>query len=161
MLNLIGAVARVAREVPSMRRHLVPLLKRAQAIQVEKEGRRVYLYGKTYPIKDDLKSLGARFDGQKRAWWFSSQKWNQVKEQVESLLAGGHPQENSQETPQRRGGPSARQVDYALMLIKRLGRWGWHDSDMGQGGSPPTQKDLEGWSSRNVSEFIDSLKSEF
>lgn len=40
-----------------------------QGITVQSEGRRHYLIGNTYPIKDQLRSAGAKWDGDRRAWW--------------------------------------------------------------------------------------------
>jgi hypothetical protein len=39
------------------------------SINVERIGRRSYLRGNTYPIKDQLRSAGAHWDGEQRAWW--------------------------------------------------------------------------------------------
>ncbi len=58
-------------------------------------------------------------------------------------------------------GASLKQINYAMSLIDRLGRWGWHDSDYGQGMDPPSRKDLESWTQRDVSDLISSLKEEF
>lgn len=38
-------------------------------ITVEKEGRRHYIVGNTYPIKDALRDAGCRWDGDRKAWW--------------------------------------------------------------------------------------------
>ena len=38
-------------------------------ITIETEGRRHYLIGNTYPIKDRLRAAGAKWDGDRRAWW--------------------------------------------------------------------------------------------
>jgi len=175
-------------------------------ITIEKEGRRYYFSGNTYPIKDDIRSLGGKWDRDRRQWWVSSTMYNRHKDQVEALLGeapnpatdkqvvyihrlfsllGERPPEKitfeeasalitdlkkrvKQETtqqnhvPTRGPSPSDRQISYAINLIRRLGRHGWHDSDYGQGGGPPpTRDDLEGWSKREVSDLIKSLKSEW
>ena len=39
------------------------------AITVETQGRRHYLLGDTYPIKDRLRAAGAKWDADRRAWW--------------------------------------------------------------------------------------------
>lgn len=55
-----------------------------------------------------------------------------------------------------------KQIRYAMSLIRRLGKWGWHDSDYGQaGGPPPSAAELEQWTSAEVSALINSLKDEF
>jgi hypothetical protein len=40
-------------------------------ITISKEGRRFYLVGNTYAIKDGLRSAGAHWDGDRKAWWTS------------------------------------------------------------------------------------------
>lgn len=42
------------------------------SITVERVGRRSYLRGNTYPIKDRLRSAGAHWDADQRAWWIGS-----------------------------------------------------------------------------------------
>ena len=41
------------------------------SIQIQKEGRRHYLIGNTFSIKDQIKSAGGHWDPDKRAWWVS------------------------------------------------------------------------------------------
>lgn len=43
-------------------------------IQLKTEGRRIYLVGDTYAIKDRIKSMGGHWDGESRAWWVGSGK---------------------------------------------------------------------------------------
>lgn len=38
-------------------------------IKIERTGRRSYIIGNTYAIKDALKAAGAHWDGERRAWW--------------------------------------------------------------------------------------------
>lgn len=38
-------------------------------ITIKSEGRRFYLVGDTYAIKDKLRAAGAKWDGDRRAWW--------------------------------------------------------------------------------------------
>ena len=38
-------------------------------ITVEKQGRRYYLRGDTYAVRNQLRDAGCRFDGAARAWW--------------------------------------------------------------------------------------------
>lgn len=38
-------------------------------LTVEKTGRRFYIVGNTYPIKDEIKSAGCKWDAERRAWW--------------------------------------------------------------------------------------------
>lgn len=39
------------------------------AITIQSEGRRHYLLGDTYAVKDKLRSAGCKWDGERRAWW--------------------------------------------------------------------------------------------
>lgn len=39
------------------------------SITVEKQGRRYYFQGNTFPIKDQLRAAGAKWDAEKKAWW--------------------------------------------------------------------------------------------
>lgn len=50
-------------------------------IQISSEGRRHYLTGNTYPIKDQLRSAGAHWDRDRGAWWTSK------RDVAESFLA--------------------------------------------------------------------------
>lgn len=47
-----------------------------QSIRPEVQGRRVYLFGNTYGIKDAIKAAGGKWDGDQRAWWISTTKAN-------------------------------------------------------------------------------------
>ncbi|HKY40745.1 MAG TPA: hypothetical protein VJN18_32645 [Polyangiaceae bacterium] len=38
-------------------------------ITIQSEGRRHYLIGNTYPIKDKLRAAGAKWDSDRKAWW--------------------------------------------------------------------------------------------
>lgn len=40
-------------------------------IQIQKDGRRFYLVGNTFAIKDKLRAAGAHWDGDRKAWWTS------------------------------------------------------------------------------------------
>lgn len=39
------------------------------AIKIEERGTRVYAIGNTYPIREDLKEAGCRWDARQKAWW--------------------------------------------------------------------------------------------
>ena len=45
--------------------------RKMEQITIEKTGRRYYLQGNTYPIKDQLRAAGAHWDREERAWWTS------------------------------------------------------------------------------------------
>lgn len=56
----------------------------AQAIQIEKQGRRYYITGNTYPIKDKIRAAGCKFDGDRKAWWTGKKD---VAEEIVSRLS--------------------------------------------------------------------------
>lgn len=60
-------------------------------IKIEKEGRRHYLVGNTYPIKDALRSAGCKWDADRRAWWTG-------KADVAEELAGKAPEASAAAT---------------------------------------------------------------
>lgn len=39
------------------------------SIQISKEGRRHYILGNTYPVKDRLRGAGCKWDPARKAWW--------------------------------------------------------------------------------------------
>ncbi|RCS59705.1 hypothetical protein [Parvibium lacunae] len=41
--------------------------------------------GNTYPVKEQLKAAGAKFDGENKAWVFDS--WEQLDQALDSLAA--------------------------------------------------------------------------
>lgn len=51
-------------------------------ITIKSEGRRHYLLGDTFAIKDKLRNAGAKWDGDRRAWWTG-------KKDVAEQFAGG------------------------------------------------------------------------
>lgn len=38
-------------------------------ISIQTEGRRSYIVGNTYAVREKIKALGAHWDGQRKAWW--------------------------------------------------------------------------------------------
>jgi hypothetical protein len=52
------------------------------AITIERQGRRSYIIGDTYPHRDALRGSGAHWDAAKRAWWTGSQA------KAEEIVAG-------------------------------------------------------------------------
>lgn len=55
------------------------------AIKIVSEGRRHYITGNTYPIKDQLRSAGAKWDAERKAWWTGKRE---VAEQFVSASVG-------------------------------------------------------------------------
>jgi hypothetical protein len=46
-------------------------IRQMSSITIEKAGRRFYLIGNTFAIKDELRSAGAKWDADRKAWWTS------------------------------------------------------------------------------------------
>jgi len=53
------------------------------AIELQNQGRRCYLIGNTYPIKDKIKAAGGHWDNDRKAWWIGVGK----RAEFESLEA--------------------------------------------------------------------------
>lgn len=51
-------------------------------INLSREGRRTYIVGDTFRIKDDIKAAGGHWDADRRAWWLGDHA------KAESLVAG-------------------------------------------------------------------------
>jgi hypothetical protein len=68
----------------------------------------------------------------------------------------------AQRNPTRSGKATDRQISLAMSLVRKLVNiGGWFDSSFGDGMPPPRESDLRDMSSREISEFINELKSEF
>lgn len=65
---------------------LYPPVHRVKGIQVEEVGDKVYVIGKTFDIKDSLKSLGFRWDRTKTGWWIPKGRWGSVEPRVALLI---------------------------------------------------------------------------
>lgn len=50
-------------------------------MELKTEGRRTYILGNTYPIKDQLRAAGCKWDSDRRAWWTGK------RETAEELIA--------------------------------------------------------------------------
>lgn len=66
-------------------------------ITIEDAGRRVYLVGNTYAIKDALKEAGGHWDANRRAWWLVA-----AKRDIAEGLAGQAAEAQPQSQPQSR-----------------------------------------------------------
>lgn len=55
------------------------------------EGRRIYLLGNTYPIKDILSSHGCNWDSNRKAWWTGKQETaDAIAKRIEEKAAKGN-----------------------------------------------------------------------
>jgi len=64
------------------------------SIQIQTEGRRNYITGNTYAVRDQIRAIGAHWDAERKAWWTAK------REEAERLVAqlSAAPQAS---TPQR------------------------------------------------------------
>ncbi len=147
-------------------------------IQIYRVSGEIFINGNTFPIKDSLKRLGFRWHGPSKSWYIEASKLDHAKtkllsRQLEDLRyqdivnldeLNNHlpPMSRIQEktVPPQDRAATPNQVKYALALLHRLGRYGWHDSDMGQGSSMPTENDLKGMTVKEISQLIDGLRYE-
>ena len=60
---------------------------------------RMYITGNSYPVKDQLKGLGARWDADRKAWWVSSEET--AKKCQEIVANGGSSAKSSASSPSR------------------------------------------------------------
>lgn len=54
---------------------------RGDKVQVSINPDRIYVSGSTYPIKDDLRSMGFRWDRDRKAWWLDARRYDRGVEQ--------------------------------------------------------------------------------
>ena len=144
-------------------------------IKATRDGRSVNLTGATYPVKDSLAALGAKWNGEHRAWRLSHDKYTAAHDRIQRIGEKAHDasaaEKRGETTPQRSapsggggarpsgGGPSEKQLHYARSLIRRMTPSHWHDSDYGQGTSHvPTSDELQRWSARDLSALIDDMR---
>lgn len=52
-------------------------------IKIKPEGKRLYAVGNTYPVKDALKGIGAKWDPETKAWWVGTAK----RAELEAIIA--------------------------------------------------------------------------
>jgi hypothetical protein len=57
------------------------------SVACEVAGSRVYVTGNTYPIKDQLRSAGCHWDGDRRQWWIGKAKAAAVQAVIAGLSA--------------------------------------------------------------------------
>lgn len=58
------------------------------AISIRQDGRRLYLVGDTYPVKDQIRSAGGKWDLEHKAWYVGVQR-RDVAERIITQCAGG------------------------------------------------------------------------
>lgn len=142
-------------------------------IKATRDGRSVNLTGATYPVKDSLAALGAKWNGEHRAWRLSHDKYTEHHNRIQKLGEKAHDSAaaekrertgNPTRPPAGSGGssgsgrPSDAQLDYAMKLISRISKEDWFDVSIGDGNPKPTRAEVAQWSAREVSALIDELK---
>lgn len=56
-------------------------------IRLEEAGRRIYIHGYTYSIRDALRSAGAKWDPDARAWWVGASKRKEIETLIDRMTA--------------------------------------------------------------------------
>lgn len=62
-------------------------------ITLQTEGRRVYIIGNSFPIKEQIKSAGGHWDSDRKAWWIGAGK----KEEIEKAISGAPAEQKKEE----------------------------------------------------------------
>lgn len=70
------------------------------SIDIVSEGRRHYITGNTYPVRDRIRSLGAHWDAERKAWWTGK------RDEAEQLVAKLNEQATARCEQERREGIS-------------------------------------------------------
>lgn len=84
------------------------------SITLQTEGRRTYITGNTYPVRDRLRALGAHWDGERKAWWTAKRDAaEQLVGQLNAQPAADQPKTERQESSgQPYEGEVRGQVEY-------------------------------------------------
>lgn len=72
------------------------------SITIESAGRRHYLLGNTFPLRDQLRAAGAKWDPERKAWWTGKRD---VAEQLVAKLAAAPAGETSSSGAAEQSGP--------------------------------------------------------
>lgn len=98
------------------------------AVTIEKRGRRYYLRGNTFPIKEQLRSAGCKWDPNERAWWTG-------KKEIANKFSGTTPATKSGTKDAAPGQDATvagrakyRGKSYYLAGRVQLGRTHWDDT---------------------------------
>jgi hypothetical protein len=63
-----------------------PLPKRnIKGLAYDREDGKVFVTGKTFEVKDDLKAMGFRWNPRRKAWFVTEARWEDVEERVDAL----------------------------------------------------------------------------
>lgn len=52
-------------------------------LTIEQVSRRLYVVGHSFPIKDCLKSIGCKWDGERKQWWIGTAKRNELQQCID------------------------------------------------------------------------------
>lgn len=64
-------------------------------IVLDTVGRRIYLRGDTYPMRDRIRAIGGHWDAAEKAWWIGAGK----REAAEALVSAPQPGTESTQAP--------------------------------------------------------------
>lgn len=76
------------------------------SVTIAKAGRRYYIEGNTYAIKDQLRDAGCKWDPQRRAWWTG-------KQEIADRFAGGEATSSEPQQPKKEDPSSVKIVGKA------------------------------------------------
>ena len=133
------------------------------AVITEKAGRRTYFTGNTYAVREIFQYYSAKWDAERKAWWFGNKKAERILKAIasqdgQSLLNKSTKKAKPAARKSTGNQAPAAQVRYAIALIRKIGA-GWHATDAGQFGDAPTESELRGYTKSEISELIADLKA--
>ena len=80
-------------------------------ISMEQRGRRVYFRGHAYPVKEEIKALGGKWDAVERSWWVSTTKFRENESEIQSIVDRS-----------AQGFATSKQISYLRQLCDKLGK---------------------------------------
>lgn len=119
----------------------------------------VAITGNTYPVKEQLKSLGARWNAEAKAWMVEPSKADQARAIVEGRNG------SAASAPRTPGAASEKQITYLGKLLRRVEHIRMFDSFSGSGAelASEVRDQIRQWggmtslTSRQASQLIDQL----
>lgn len=95
-------------------------------ITLQAEGRRIYVAGNSFPIKDAIKSAGGHWDGGRKQWWIGAGKKEEIERAISATEApvtqdGERAKETASDETQIRGKATYKGKTYFMMCESRDG----------------------------------------
>ncbi len=81
------------------------------AVTLQREGRRVYLCGDTYPVRDRIKAIGGHWDGSGRRWWVGAEKAAEAEAIAAEAGALPAPEPGAPPEPRPPANPNSLRLD--------------------------------------------------